>query len=128
MKSRGLIAIGVVALVGILACGEDKIEVRPAGDATDYNHGAMLSAVDKFVAAGRTPAAYGELAQSAFELRTGMDRSVARETELKLMVLALAPVQSVHAKSMRVMVRAATLRFVGADGAVAAATPWRMVK
>ncbi len=100
MKSRHLISAGVVALIGIVAaCGEEKIKVRPA-DATDYNHGAMLSAVDKFVAAGRTPAAYGSLAQTAFELRAGMDGSVARETELKLMVLALAPVQSVHAKTM----------------------------
>lgn len=109
MKTRALVAIGVVTLLGIVAaCGEDKIQVRP-GDTTDYNHAAMLTAVDKFVAAGRTPAAYGELAQSAFELRGGMDRSVARETELKLMVLALAPVQSVHAKSMSEQVDALAL-------------------
>ena len=95
MMSRGLVALFAI----LAACGEDKIEVKP-GDTTDYNHAATLVAVDKFVAAGRTPVAYGELAQTAFELRPGMDRSVARETELKLMVLALAPVQSVHAKSM----------------------------
>ncbi|HEX4421627.1 MAG TPA: hypothetical protein VH165_27130 [Kofleriaceae bacterium] len=79
------------------------------GESADYNHGAMLVAVDKFVAGGRTPAAYGELSQTAFELRPGMDRSVARETELKLMVLALPPVQAVHAKPMAEQIDALAL-------------------
>jgi len=83
----------------LAACGQEKIEVRQ-GENADYNQGAVLAAVDKFVTSGRTPEAYAELSQTAFELRNGMDRSVAREAELKLMVLALAPVQSVHAKPM----------------------------
>ena len=103
MMFRGLLLLGVLA-----ACGEEKIQVRP-GDSTDYNHGAMLAAVDKFVASGRTPDAYAKLAQTAFRLRGGMDRSVAQETELKLMVLALAPVQSVHAKPMAEQVDALAL-------------------
>lgn len=92
----------------VAACGQDKIEVRQ-GDNTDYNQGAMLLAVDKFVASGRTPAAYAELAQTAFELRSGMDRTVAEDTELKLMVLALPPVQSVQGKSMDEQVEALAL-------------------
>jgi len=99
---------GVVLLCVLAACGEEKIEVRQ-GDSTDYNHGAVLAAVDKFVAGGRTPDAYAELSQTAFRLRGGMDRSVAREVELKLLVLALAPVQSVHAKSMSEQVDALAL-------------------
>ena len=90
------------------ACGQEKIEVHKT-DSTDYNHGALLVAVDKFVAAGRTPDAYAELAQTAFQLRSGMDRTVAKETELKLMVLALTPVQSVHAKPMADQVDALAL-------------------
>ncbi len=90
-----------LALVAILlaACGQEKIDVRK-GETADYNHGALLVAVDKFVGAGRTPEAYGELAQTVLELRSGMDRSVAKEAELKLMVLALGPVQSVQQKPM----------------------------
>lgn len=97
---RSLIALGgLAALVFLGACGEDPIEVRPA-ESGDYNHTALLGAVDKFVAAGRTPAAYAELSRTALSLRPGMDRSVAREAELKLMVLALAPVQQVQARAM----------------------------
>jgi len=99
---------GVVLLCVLAACGQEKIEVRQ-GDSTDYNHGALLVAVDKFVAGGRTPDAYAELSQTAFRLRSGMDRSVAREVELKLLVLALAPVQSVHAKAMSEQVDALAL-------------------
>jgi len=104
MTGRGVLVLWLVAA----ACGQDRIEVRQ-GDASDYNHAALLVAVDKFVAAGRTPEAYAELSQTAFELRNGMDRSVAREAELKLMVLALAPVQSVHAKAMPEQVDALAL-------------------
>jgi hypothetical protein len=98
MTRRGL-ALAACALFALTACGEDPIEVR-ASDGGDYQHAALLGAVDKFVAAGRTPAAYAELSQTVLALRPGMDRSVAQEAELKLMVLALAPVQSVHARPM----------------------------
>jgi hypothetical protein len=94
-----MMARSLSLLLVLAACGQDKIEVRQ-GESADYNHAAVLTAVDKFVASGRTPEAYAELSQTAFQLRGGMDRSVAKETELKLMVLALAPVQSVHARPM----------------------------
>src|SRR5215470_418055 len=102
MPSRGLLAFSIVlsTIVGaVTGCGEDRIEVHPGKNA-DYNHGPLLAAVDKFVAAGRTPEAYAELSRSVLALRPGMDRSVAQEAELKLIVLALAPVQSVRGKSM----------------------------
>jgi len=83
----------------LVACGPDKIEVRQ-GETADYNNAAMLVAVDKFVVAGRTPAAYATLSNTAFELRSGMDRAVAKETELKLIALALAPVLAVQARPM----------------------------
>lgn len=94
MIARGLLLLSVLA-----ACGQDRIEVRQ-GESADYNHAALLAAVDTFVTAGRTPEAYADLSRTTLELRTGMDRTVAKEAELKLMVLALAPVQSVHAKPM----------------------------
>jgi hypothetical protein len=86
-------------LSALAACGQDRIEVRQ-GESSDYNHAALLAAVDKFVTGGRTPAAYAELSQTVIALRPGMDQTVAKEAELKLMVLALAPVQSVHARPM----------------------------
>jgi hypothetical protein len=108
MRGRLLSIISLVTVAASSACGQEKIDVHKT-DSTDYNHGALLVAVDRFVAAGRTADAYAELAQTAFQLRSGMDRTVAKETELKLMVLALAPVQSVHAKPMAEQVDALAL-------------------
>jgi hypothetical protein len=108
MMLRGLFRLCVLVPWVLASCGEEKIEVHQ-GESADYNHGALLSAVDKFVANGRTPLAYAELSQTSFELRPGMDRTVAKEVELKLMVLALAPVQSVHAKPMPEQVDALAL-------------------
>jgi hypothetical protein len=88
-------------LLAILAgCGQDKIEVRPSGGA-DYNHKAVLTAVDTFVAAGRTPEAYAAFAHTIATLRPGMDHAVAAEAELKLVVLALGPVRSTIGKPVR---------------------------
>lgn len=96
-------------LLAILAgCNQDPIGVRPTGGA-DYNHRALLGAVDKFVAAGRTPEAYGELARTVATLRPGMDHAVASEAELKLVVLALAPIRSTIGKPMRAQLDALAL-------------------
>jgi hypothetical protein len=85
------------------ACGQDKIDVHVSGEA-DYNHKALLAAVDTFVTKGRTAEAYGELAAKVTELRSGMDRSVAREAELKLVVLALGPVRASAGKPIRTQI------------------------
>lgn len=84
----------------LAACGSDAIEVRAAESTTDYNHASLRTAVDGFAKAGRTPDAYGEMAHTVLELRGGMDRSVADEAELKLIVLALPPLQSVSNRPM----------------------------
>ncbi len=89
----------MVTVAMLAACGQSEIEVSTT-PSSDYNHGALRTAIDKFVADGRTPAAYGELAQTVRTLRSGMDRSIADEAELKMIVLALAPVQAVAAKPM----------------------------
>lgn len=105
MTPRGFfLVLAAVALAGA-ACGQEPIDVRP-GQNGDYNHAALLGAVDKFVAAGRTPDAYAELSRTVLALRPGMDRSVARDAELKLLVLALAPVQSVQARPVPAQVDA----------------------
>jgi hypothetical protein len=85
------------AVVLFAACNQEPPPVRH-GETTDYNHGGLVAAVDKFVAAGRTPEAYGVLASTVSALRPSMDHSVAEEAELKLVVLALAPLKSVQAK------------------------------
>src|SRR5690606_27839963 len=66
----------------------------------------LVTAVDKFVKANRTPEAYAELAQTVSKLRPEMDRTVAREAELRLIVLALGPAQAMHGKSIDERVRA----------------------
>jgi hypothetical protein len=91
------------------ACGKDQIEVSRTGDSADYNHAALRGAVDAFVKAGRTPAAYGELSRAVLALRPGMDRAVAEEAELKLVVLALEPIKSVASRPMAEQVEALAL-------------------
>jgi len=86
-------------VVLLAACGQDPIEVTTK-NVSDYNRSALLGAVDKFVTDGRTPDAYRDLAATVAGLRAGMDHSVGEEAELKMLVLALAPVQSVSAKPM----------------------------
>ncbi len=90
----------VLVAIGVLGCNRDTIEVNPK-TGNDYKHGDLVEAVDQFVAAGRTPDAYSELAQAILQLRPQMDRTVGKEAELKLITLALAPIQSMQAKSER---------------------------
>lgn len=101
----------VLVLVTMLsaACGQERPALPATEDATDYNHQELLAAVDEFVANGRTPDAYRELFTKVLALRTGMDRSVAQEAELKLVVLALHPIQSVRAKPFNDQVEALAL-------------------
>ena len=95
---RGPWALAFV--VAAAACGRETIEVKPAnGD--DYKHAALVAAVDKYVAAGRTADAYAELAQTVSTLRPQMDRAVGKEAELKMVVLALPPLQAMQGKSLR---------------------------
>lgn len=81
----------------VAACGQDTRPV-PKADTSDYNHAALQAAVDAFVASGKTAEAYGALAKATLALRPGMDRSVADEAELKLVVLAFKPVADVQGK------------------------------
>ena len=94
-------SLALLLSVAVAGCGRDPIEVSRGGDSADYNHAALRAAVDAFVKAGRTPDAYAELSKAVFALRPGMDRAVAEEAELKLVVLALEPIKSVAAKPMR---------------------------
>jgi hypothetical protein len=90
----------IVAAFAASACGRDTIEVSQKTGA-DYKHTELIAAVDKFVAAGRTPDAFAELAQTVVQLRPQMDRTVGKEAELKLVTLALHPIQAMQAKSIR---------------------------
>jgi hypothetical protein len=82
------------------ACSRDVIEVNPGGQ-DDYKHDAVVAAIDTFVKANRSPEAYAELAKAVASMRPQMDRTVGKEAELKMIVLALAPVQAMQAKSIQ---------------------------
>jgi hypothetical protein len=92
--------LALVAVVLAASCGRDTIEVKTKAS-DDYKHSALVAAVDKFVASHRSPDAYQELSQTVIGLRPQMDRTVAKEAELKLVTLALHPIQAMQAKSMR---------------------------
>jgi hypothetical protein len=79
-------------LVAAAGCGDPPIEVRTSDD-SDYNRTELLEAVHRFVAAGRTPEAYGAFAREAERLRPGMDDAVADLAELELVALAAAPIE-----------------------------------
>lgn len=93
--ARLVLALSLLAA----ACGQETVEVRGI-ESADYNHKELVAAIDRFVAEGRTAPAYGELASTVLALRPGMDRTVADEAELKLVVLALGPIEAAHAKPM----------------------------
>lgn len=98
-----------LALLALVAsCGQESIGVAPA-PARDYGHTALDDAVAKFVAAGRTPQAFGELAAKVATLRPEMDEAVAREAERKLLVVALAPMKSYATKPMSDQINALAL-------------------
>jgi len=76
-------------------CGQDSIAVGAGTSVADYNHGELLAAIDRFVAAGRSAMAFGVLASEVAALRRGMDENVAQEAERRMLVLALDPVEVV---------------------------------
>src|SRR5574338_171854 len=91
--------LALVVAVVAAGCGRDTIAVSTKAS-DDYKHGVLVSSVDKFVAAGRTPDAYADMAQAIVQARPQMDKTVAREAELKLVTRAIHPVQQMQAKSM----------------------------
>lgn len=92
-------AMRALAVLALAACNQEPIGVHH-GASADYNHAALVAAVDLFVSAGRTPAAFGTFAQTVTALRPGMDKAVAAEAELRLVVMALEPEQAMQGKSI----------------------------
>lgn len=91
--------VALVACIALAACGEKPIAVREGTDA-DYNQSALRQAVDKFVVAKRTPEAFAQFAKTVNELRSGMDHTVAKNAELRLIVLALVPMEAMKLRTM----------------------------
>jgi hypothetical protein len=92
---RRAAVLAALALLGP-ACGDDPIDVRKSGaDVSDYRRADLMSAIDRFVKAGRTPEAFGALAHDVAGLRAGMDETVAELAELHLTLLAAPAVESV---------------------------------
>jgi hypothetical protein len=89
----------VALLVVVASCNQDTINVKPT-PVDDYNHGKLVTAVDAFIAAKRTPEAYATLARTVATLRPGMDAAVAAEAERRMVVLALEPVQALKDQPM----------------------------
>lgn len=90
------------------ACSRETIEVHPGGT-DEYKHDALVGAIDKFVKAGRSPEAFSELSKTVSSLRPQMDRAVGKEAELKVIVLALVPVQAMQNKSIQERIDALAL-------------------
>jgi hypothetical protein len=84
-------ALAVLAVVA--ACEKEPVRIHGTDTGEDYNRSELTAAVSRFVAAGRTPAAFGILVAEVDRLRPGMDNLVAEEAELKLTTQALAPVE-----------------------------------
>src|SRR5262245_7439155 len=91
------IIAAVIALGAAFACGRDRISVSTE-TSDDYKQSELTAAVNKFVTAQRTPEAYAALAQTVLKLRPGMDKMVGREAELRLVTLALTPIQNTYGK------------------------------
>ena len=90
----------VIATLACAACQQEPISVKQGTGVNDYNHAALQAAVQKFVAANRTPPAYAELWHTVLTLRPGMDRATAEEAELSIVTLALAPMNAAADRPM----------------------------
>lgn len=108
MLGRFTLVLCLGAVAAASACGRDKIEVNQ-NTSDNYKHGALVVAVDKFVKANRSPEAYAELAQTVSSLRPHFDRQVGKEAELRMVVLALGPIQQYQTKPMRERLEALAL-------------------
>lgn len=98
-RVRLAIPFGITfAILAAAACGPDRTEVSRGH--TDYGRHDLHAAVDAFVVAGRTPAAYAVLARRVRGLGTSMDRDVGNEAERRLIVLAIEPVRSVSDRAI----------------------------
>ncbi len=87
-------------LAALASCGKERVSVTKGDPSTDYNEHGLQKAIDEFVANGRSAPAFADLAKNVLALRAGMDRTVADQAELKLLVLALPPMQSEQSKPM----------------------------
>ena len=103
-----LLALVLLLVPCLGACDQEVIGVKPTPQ-DDYNHAKLVAAVDTFIAAKRTPVAYGELAKTVTALRPGMDATVAAEAERRMVVLALAPETSVKESTMPEQINALAL-------------------
>ena len=84
-----------VLALAVAACGRDAIPIAPEKQGgNDYNRSKLVDAVGKFVAAERTPQAFGELVATIDALRSGMDEAVSDEAELKLTTQAQVPIEA----------------------------------
>ncbi len=92
-------AMRLLPILLVAGCNQQPIGVQK-GTSADYNQAALGAVVDKYVAAVRTAPAYAELASSVLALRPGMDKAVADEAELRLIVLAVPPIQAASALPM----------------------------
>lgn len=102
---RAFLAIAASAMV---ACDQEQIRVEPLA-AGDDQQAKLIAAVDAFVAANRTPAAYATLSGAITALRPSMDAALARDAERRLLVLGLAPVKFVVDRPMAQQVAALAL-------------------
>lgn len=90
-RARALaVALTLSTIVAAPACGQDAVRITPA-TGREYGLVELTSAIEAFVAAGRTPAAFATLVDRARALRATMDEAVAAEIERRLLVLALEP-------------------------------------
>jgi hypothetical protein len=94
MMIRGLALLSLA----LVACGQERVGISKGDPKADYNEHALQSAIDEYVANGRTAQAYADLARRTLALRPGMDRTIGEQAELKLIVLALAPIQAARSK------------------------------
>lgn len=83
----------LVALVALVACSKERSV--PVSENVDPTGPTFVAAVERFVAAGRTPDAFRELAHVA-DLTSHMNRDGRDEVERRVVVLALYPVELVQ--------------------------------
>lgn len=94
-KSRLGLRCWLLVFITIGGCRDDRA-VTVNVDPDDRERGELSTAVEAFVQSGRTPDAYRAFAETIASMRARMSTTVVREAELRLVTLAIAPVESVR--------------------------------
>lgn len=94
LRDRQCTAVALAAVIALMSCGKETS--APAVEQGRSTSSLLVPAIERFVAAGRTPTAFRDLAREVADLARDATTDLRSEAERRLVVLARYPVESVQ--------------------------------